>query len=80
MGVDAYIVREPFCEKLRDGFFGRFYVAAVDFKGDERTGIGGFGFLARTAARDFFPFAGLAVADLDGVVPFCAAFSDVGHG
>lgn len=80
VGVDADVIGQPFRKKFGDGFFGRLDVAAVDFKGDERTGIGGFGFLARTAAGNFFAFAGFAVADLDGVIPSRAALSDVGHG
>ena len=77
--VDAHIVGEPFREKFRDGLLCRLDVAAVGFERDERTGIGGFCLLARTASGDFLALSVFAAADLDGIVPFGAAFSYVCH-
>lgn len=77
--VDTHIVGEPFREKLRDRFLCRLDVAAVGFQRDERTGIGGFCLLARTAPGDFLALSVFAAADLDGIVPFGAAFSYVCH-
>ena len=77
--VDTHIVGKPLQEKLRDRLLRRLDVAAVDFERDKSTRIGGFGLLARTAAGDFLALAGLAVADLDGVIPLGAAFSYVCH-
>lgn len=76
--VDTHIVGEPLREKLRDRLLRWFDVAAVDFERDKSTSIGCLGFLACSAARDFLTLAGLA-ADLDGVIPLGAAFSDVCH-
>lgn len=77
--VDTHIVGEPFREKFRDRLLCRLDVAAVDFEGNKRSCIGGFGFLARTASGDFLALSVFAAADLDGIVPFGAAFSYVCH-
>lgn len=78
--VDTHILGKPLQEKLRDRLLRRLDVAAVDFERDKSTSIGCLGFLSCSATRDFLALSGFTVADLDGVIPFRASLSDVGHG